>query len=413
MLARVRFGAKTQPVNIAKDFSASHRFSADAPWSLDAIGLLIFEMIVPWLGLKEQKRADAPTWLAGDDTLARKRGLKVFGVGMHHDPILSRRPKAITHWGRSWVVLGVIVRFPLWPARAFCLLNLFRPYLNHDAAARHRGVPRTRLDLAVEMLYSLCRTGPNRRFHVVADAGYGGQSAHNRRPKNCDLTSRLLLTARLYAAPPTRRSGTNGRPRRRGLRLPTPAQMLFRQGGWTPRASPVELNLYGPSDRVRLYETIAHCYSASTTPLRIAAVEAVHGGRARQAFYSTSGTPSAAEVLEAYSLRWSLEVAFHDGKQSLGFVEPPDWSQRAVERAAPMARLLFTLTVLWFVCTGRRDCRQLEPPRYTTKREPSFAHTLGTLRRASRREQMLSWGLRGPGSQQVLELLEDTTHLAA
>ena len=46
--------------------------------------------------------------LAIDDTLARKRGLKVFGVDMHHDPLLSSRGKAITNWGHSWVVLRVM-----------------------------------------------------------------------------------------------------------------------------------------------------------------------------------------------------------------------------------------------------------------------------------------------------------------
>ena len=50
-----------------------------------------------------------------DDTLARKRGLKVFGVGMHHDPLLSTRRTAVMNWGHSWVVLGVIVRFRHWP----------------------------------------------------------------------------------------------------------------------------------------------------------------------------------------------------------------------------------------------------------------------------------------------------------
>ncbi len=47
-----------------------------------------------------------------DDTLARKRGRKMFGCGMHHDPLLSSRSKTITNWGHNWVVLGVIVELP-------------------------------------------------------------------------------------------------------------------------------------------------------------------------------------------------------------------------------------------------------------------------------------------------------------
>ena len=44
-------------------------------------------------------------------------------------PARSRRGKATTNWGHSWVVLGVVVRFSLWPQRTFCLPILFRLYL--------------------------------------------------------------------------------------------------------------------------------------------------------------------------------------------------------------------------------------------------------------------------------------------
>jgi hypothetical protein len=46
---------------------------------LDELGLALFRVVVPWLG-------SGSVFLAIDDTLARKRGLKTFGVGMHHDP---------------------------------------------------------------------------------------------------------------------------------------------------------------------------------------------------------------------------------------------------------------------------------------------------------------------------------------
>src|SRR3990170_4560104 len=175
--------------------SAFHRFFAEGVWSLDALGLAVFRVVEPLLPNEE-------ILVAIDDTLARKRGLKVFGVGMHHDPLLSSRGKTITNWGHSWVVLGVIIRFPLWPQRVFCLPILFRLYLNKDAAVRHRRVYRTRPELAVEMLALLCQARKSRHFHVIADSAYGGQSVLNYLPDNCDLTSRLLLKARLYGPRP-------------------------------------------------------------------------------------------------------------------------------------------------------------------------------------------------------------------
>ena len=51
--------------------------------------------------------------LAVDDTLCRKRGLTVYGTGMHHDPLISSRAKPLVSWGHDWVVLTLIVRCPL------------------------------------------------------------------------------------------------------------------------------------------------------------------------------------------------------------------------------------------------------------------------------------------------------------
>ncbi len=379
--------------------AAFHRFFADAHWSLDSLGLAVFRVLEPWL--------DDTVLLAVDDTLARKRGLKIFGVGMHHDPLLSSRGKAITNWGHSWVVLGVLIRFPLWPERIFCMPILFRLYLNEEKARRHRRRYRTRPELAVQMLRVLCSHRENRRFHLIADSAYGGQSVLCELPSNCELTSRLLMNARLYDAPPDRKPGTNGRPRKRGQRLPTPEQMLKR------RAKRVSLTIYGRRDRVRLNDTVARVYAAPQTPLRVVAVEPLTGGRKKQTFYSTCFESTAVEVLTWYAMRWSIEVAFHESKQHLGFEEPQGWSRRAVERTAPMAMLLYSLIVTWFATEGHHRYVELTRPWYRREHDPSFADMLATLRRQSIREKVLSWGLSGPGSKKVLQTLENIAALAA
>ena len=210
---------KTPGRDDVKHHSAFHRVFSAARWSLDGLGLAVFKLIEPWLD------GDA-VLLSLDDTLARKRGLKVFGVGMHHDPLLSTRKTALMNWGHSWVVLCVIVALPFRPNHYFSLPILFRLYVNKKTATKKRLRYRTRPELAVEMLGVLCKHYENRRFHAVADSAYGGQSVLANLPANCDLTSRLDLDARLYDPPPVRKPGTKGRPRKRGKRLPTPRQML-------------------------------------------------------------------------------------------------------------------------------------------------------------------------------------------
>jgi len=381
-----------------KHHSTFHRIFAAAHWSLDAAGLAVFRLLEPSLG-------EGTILLGIDDTLARKRGLKIFGVGMHHDPLLSSRGHTVTNWGLDWVVLGVIVRFPLWPDRPFCLPILFRLYLNKKAADKWRRKQRTRPELAVELLRVLCNHRKNRRFNAVADSTYGGHSVLAHLPDNCDLTSRMLLNARLYDAPPAA-TGKRGRPRKRGPQLPTPEQMLQR------RLRRQTLTIYGRRQKMRICDVLARNFKLPDRPLRVVAVEALTGGRGREAFYSTCHTATAIEVLTWYSWRWSIEQTFHDSKQYLGFEEPQGWSRRAVQRTAPMAMLLYSLIVVWFVEHGHRAYRPITRPWYVTKKRASFADMFITLRRESAREQISTLGLAGAGRRKINQIVEHLTQLA-
>jgi hypothetical protein len=367
---------------------------------LDGFGLAVFRLIERWLPV------DAPILLSLDDTLVRKSGLKVFGAGMHHDPQLSSRSHKVTRWSLNFVVLCVIVRFPLWPDRPFSLPVLVRLYLNKKQAARWRRRYRTRPELAVPLLRILCNHRQNRRFHVVADSAYGGASVLTNLPANCDLTSRLGQNARLYDAPPSP-TGKRGRPRRRGTKLPTPAEML------DGRARREELRIYGRDQKLRICDMVARVYAVPDRALRIVAVEALRGGRGREAFYSTCVDAAALQVLQWFSWRWSVEVTFHDSKQHLGFEEPQGWVRRSVERTCPMALLLYSLIVLWFVEEGHRHYQPIERPWYPHKPHASFADMLATLRRESAREIISTLGISGPGSQKIARVLEHLSQLAA
>jgi hypothetical protein len=363
------------------------------------LGLTLFGLLSTWLG--------ATIFLGVDDTLARKRGRKMFGTGMHHDPLLSSRSYTVTNWGHCWVVLSVLVAFPFWPGRYFSLPILFRLYLNKKKAQKLRRKYRSKPELTVEMLRLLCTRYENLHFHAVGDSAYGGQSVLGQLPPNCDLTSRLLLAARLHDAPPEPQPGRRGRPRRRGRKLPTPRQMLAEQ------CRHVELAIYGRSQCARVAEALGRVYAVPDRPLKIVAVEALAGGRGQEAFYSTCVTATAEEILTWYSMRWAVEVTFHDSKQHLGFEQPQGWSRRAVERTAPMAMLLYALIVHWYASEGRRHESLPVFPWYPMKSRASFADMLATLRRLSLRQRISALGLSGRGSRKIQELLENLANLAA
>jgi hypothetical protein len=385
-----------------KHHSAYHRLFSAARWSLDELGLAVFGLLIlPLLG-------SGLVLLGIDDTLARKRGLKVFGVGMHHDPLLSTRKTAITNWGHCWVILGVILKLPFCGERWFCLPILFRLYVPKKTAGKKRLPYHTKPQLAVQMLQLLCGRLENRSFHAVGDSTYGGKSVLLHLPANCGLTSRLKMDARLYDAPPARcKSRKPGRPRKRGTRLPTPQQML------AGRCRHLTLGIYGRKDKSRVAECVARVYAAPDRPLKIVAVEPLTGGRKSQAFFSTCADDTAQQLLTRYAARWSLEVTNHDAKGQLGFEQPQGWTARAVQRTAPAAMLLYSMVVLWFSREGHQHYRPPTRPWYISKTDTSFADMLATLRCQSVRSEVLSMHLHGSGSRNVVKCLIHVVNQAA
>lgn len=57
-----------------------------------------------------------------DDTLCRRRGLTIFGTGMHHDPLNSSRSRPYVSWEHDWVILSLLVANPPWsPTKVWTL----------------------------------------------------------------------------------------------------------------------------------------------------------------------------------------------------------------------------------------------------------------------------------------------------
>ena len=78
-----------------------------------------------------------------DDTLCRKRGLTLYGAGMHYDPLISSRAKSLVSWGHDWVVLTLIVAFPAWaPSKVFALPIAMRLYRNRQGLTKGKKNPK-------------------------------------------------------------------------------------------------------------------------------------------------------------------------------------------------------------------------------------------------------------------------------
>ena len=247
----------------------------------------------------------------------------------------------------------------------------------------HAAHPRpTKLALARELLALVAGWADGRTVYAVVDSAYAARPLLEARPTNVQVLSRLRPDAALWARPGRRRPGQRGRPRKRGHRLPTPKAMAATRRRWDP----LPLTLYGRQVTPRVFGCTALWYGAlREQPVRIVIVRDPGGRRRDEAFFCTDLTVDHAFILEGYARRWTIEVAFHDQKQFLGFEDPQNQTATAVARTAPMAALAYDLVLLWYAARVQqgRASDWLRRPWYRSKSTPSFLDMLTAVRQES------------------------------
>jgi hypothetical protein len=395
-------------------WSRYHRFFSHAAWDMDVLSMYLAILVVRIL-------APGATLLwAVDDTLCRKRGLTVFGAGMHHDPLISSRAKPLVSWGHDWVVLSLIVVHPFWaPTKVFALPIAARLYRNrqgltkgkkHKAqAAKPQANPnhRTRPQLAVELISLAATWFSQHEILLTGDSAYGGKSVLSHLPANVHLISHVHSKGVLYALPVPCSAKRRGAPRKKGERLPGMAPWAAdTQRPWTE----LVFDQFGLHTTLQVKTQQALYYRAGGQRLlTIVLTRDLQGKRPDQMFYCTKLDWEARQILSTYAYRWAIECTFENCKQYLGLEDPANRLPLAVERTAPMALLLYTLVILWFHLGGHQALRFPYRPWYQAKREPSFADMLTTVRRVSCEEKTST--LRGNQSclktwlAQITELL--------
>lgn len=386
-------------------WSRFHRFFSHAAWDIDGFSMALAKLVVTILAPGSQL-----LW-AVDDTLCRKRGLTLYGAGMHYDPLISSRSKALVSWGHDWVVLCLILVHPWWaPTKVFALPIAARLYINRQgltkgdkgrgkaartkrakaAAERAKAAAnpdhRTRPELALELIELVARWFPADEVIMLGDSTYGGRSVLSHLPPNVHLISRVAPNAALYQVAPPRRPGQRGASRKKGDRLPGMAEWAADPKQPWERLDFDQFGLHASLD-IKMIRALYY-KAGRDRLLTIVLVHDVAGKRPDQMFYCTETDWTARQVLSAYACRWAIECTFEYCKQFLGLEDPANRLPKAVERTAPMAMFIYSMVVAWFHREGHRSVQFPFRPWYKKKVEPSFADMLTTLRRLSYDEKI-------------------------
>ena len=403
-----------------KHYCSFHRFFSQARWNLDDLGHAVFQLLLPFCA----------EVLVGavDDTLARKSGRHIWGAGMHHDPLRSTQRRPFFSFGHNWVVFSLHLAFPFAPQKVWALPILIRLYrkrkTSHLAPGRGGKLEskqtgqatekqyRTRPQLALEMIQIVAGWAGQRKLRVLGDSEYAGGSISRHLPANAELISRMTMKAALFEPPPAS-TGGRGRRRKKGRRLLSPLQMAQdRRRPWTKTT----LRLYGRPVKVWYQSIDALWYSsAGQRRLRLVVVRDPRGRRRDDCFFSTDLTLTPPQILEAFTLRWPLEVCFRDVKQFLGFEDPQNRVSNATQRTAPLIFYIYDLVLLWYAQAGHHLAPQSVLQRfwYRQKVTVSFEDILRTLRQATWQEKIFDDPALSAHTRKILQPFIEWAKLAA
>jgi DDE superfamily endonuclease len=364
----------------SKHISSYHRFFSRGRWTTDAVGFVLADLLVKHMVPTGDVR------LIVDDTLGRHTGKRIAAASMHRDPLLSVGRRVFFHWGHVWVVLAIEVALF---DKSWALPVLFRLHRSQKRCKAEKRPYRKVTEHARDLVDLLATRYPTRRFGLIGDAAFTNRSLMKGRLPNVHVIGRGRLDAALYAPVAPKRRGQMGRPRVRGERVASPGARVKAKGApWKK----VVVHVYGRTVTVRVLVIDALWYVATGSEIvRHVVVRDFPGHERDDVFVSTDPALSARTIIESFAKRWSLEVTFHETKGKLGFEDPQNRAERAVERTAPLAFVAYSLTVLWYVLQGQHGRAAKLPtlPWYTHKAGVTFSDMLATLRRTSWRERLL------------------------
>jgi DDE superfamily endonuclease len=365
-------------------FTNYHRVLNRAAWSGRAAGCVLLGLLLDAFAPK------GPVILGVDDTIERRRGKRIRAKGIYRDPVRSSKGHFVKASGLRWLGLMLLVPIP-WAGRVWALPFLTALAPSERYCREHGRRHKKLTDWARQLALQAKRWLPDRALILVADSGFAALellATLARHGVTC--VTRLRLDAALYEPAPPRRPGGVARPRTKGARLPTLAEVLADNG--TPWRRVAVPEWYGEGDRVvELCSGTAVWRHAGlpVVPIRWVLLRDPHRRFDPQALLCTDLTQDPLRVVRWFVQRWQLEVTFREVRDHLGVETQRQWSDRAIARTTPSLLGLFSIVALLATRLDRHARLRVSATAWYRKERPTFSDTLAAVRRQVWAEQGL------------------------
>jgi hypothetical protein len=362
-------GAETHFVNY-------HRVLQRAVWSSLALSGTLLLLVQTF----------APTGvilIGGDDTIERRWGHKIAARGIYRDSVRSSQSYFVIASGLRWLTLMLLVPVPFAPrVWALPFLTILAP---SERYYEGKGRAHKKLtDWMRQALFKIRRWLPHRAIVFVADSSYAvidllASMAQLARP--ITLVVRFRMDAALYEPAPARSAGQPGRPRKKGVRRPTLAQVVASQH--TPWQRQVVRYWYGELKRtIEITSGTAIWFHSGhpAVPIRWVIVRDPLGKFKTQALLCTDLQAKPHQIVAWFVQRWQLEVTFRDVREPLGVETQRQWSALAIARTTPALLGLYSLIPVLAHCLAQRGKVLTRRTAWYRKPRPTFSDALATVR---------------------------------
>jgi len=368
----------TMNLHESRHFASIYRFLAKGRWEADWVSYCLFRLMIEIL-----LAAGAEIRVVLDDTLSKHCGRKICGAGWQHDGSAPKHSKQKSY-GLCFVIIGLAVRLPAMSDRVFCLPYAARLWWPPKTKVRPKALPyKKKPELALELIeltHSWLVEGA--RLRVITDLSYCCETVIKGRSKGVQITGRVRKDSALYELPRVPLLRGQGRPRKKGHRLPTPAAMF--QDPNLPW-SKIEAHCYGKKTTLMVYQFTAIWYhTAGNEHLSFVLCHDPSGTHADSVFFDTDLQLSPEEIVCHYTARCSIEITNRETKQLLGAAHPQCRREESVIRAPMFAYWAYSFVVLWFVRQFRTAKHLVgdAPPWYRQKSHYTFSDMLAAARRS-------------------------------
>jgi hypothetical protein len=360
-----------------KHFQNFHRVLNRAVWSSRETSRLLLGILVAAFAVV------GPVVMGLDDTIERRRGAKIKAKGIYRDPVRSSHSHFVKASGLRWLSLMLLAPIP-WAKRVWALpfLTVLAPSERYYQERRRAHKKIT--DWARQVLLQVRRWLPGRKLVVVMDSSFAAIDFLWQVARLADpivLIARFRLDAALYEPAPQRRPAQIGRPRKKGNRLPTLAQVLEdHQIGWKKAIIP---NWYGqgPQELEMLSSTAVWFHNGMPPlPIRWVLIRDPNGKFKPQALLCTDLMANPEQILKWFVMRWQTEVTFHEVRDHLGVETQRQWSDWAIARTTPALLGLFSLVTLLANTHAQKGKIPIRQDAWYCKPLPTFSDALALVR---------------------------------